>query len=457
MDAMLPAARPASRSLLHEVVWLAWPAIVQGLLHTVVFMTDRVMLGRYSADALASMQVSGSLLWSIIAVFTAFSAGAVATVGRAVGAGDAERSRQTVLGVMLLAAVSGVGVAVLGWSSRALLIDLLAGGPETSDQLRAHCQVYLGVMFPVMPIALLGILGTTVLQASGDTRTPMLTAVAAGLLNVLGNWIFIYGNLGAPELGVAGAAIGTASAELLNGCVMVAVLLLRAHPARLVFERFGAGHRRALRSVLRVSRAAFGERIVYHAGFLAFAALVGRLGDAAMAANQALISIESLGFIAADGFGIAAGALVAQKLGARDAQQAERAGWLATGLGVAVLSGIGLVFLAFRHGLMGLFTSEAEIVALGAQCLLVAAFAQPLMAITHSLAAGLRGAGDTRNPLVVALVGPVLVRLAGTWFFAFHLGWGLLGVWAGSTLDWLVRSIWLAGLFRRGRWKSIEV
>ncbi|MFW5878997.1 MAG: MATE family efflux transporter, partial [Myxococcota bacterium] len=98
-----------------------------------------------------------------------------------------------------------------------------------------------------------------------------------------------------------------------------------------------------------------------------------------------------------------------------------------------------------------------EIIVLGAKVLLIAAMAQPFMAATDVLAGSLRGAGDTRNPMIVAIIGPVFVRVLASWSLAFPLGYGLIGIWVGSTLDWVVRSVWLAVVFRRGRWKSIEV
>ena len=90
-------------------------------------------------------------------------------------------------------------------------------------------------------------------------------------------------------------------------------------------------------------------------------------------------------------------------------------------------------------------------------CLRVAAVVQPLMAITEAMAGGLRGAGDTRSPLLAALVGPGLVRLAACWFLAFHLEWGLIGIWYGTSLDWLIRVIFLVIVYKRGRWKTIAI
>ncbi len=443
--------------LAREVARLAWPAIVQSLVATSVFLADRIMVGRYSAEALASMQVSGPILWSVFMVFTAFTAGTVAVVGRSVGAGAAERARKVISAAVAFALAVGIVVGLAGVLGRGGIARLLAGGPNTSEGVRALSRSYMGIVFASFPLLCAGTIGITALQASGDTRTPLVVSVLASVWNLVWNWILIYGSLGAPELGVVGAALATASAFALEAIIIIAVLARRRGPARLVIERPSAAHAAALASVLRVSGPSFAEKAVNHFGFLVYVSFIGRLGDTAMAANQALVAIESIGFMTAEGFAIASGAIVAQKLGARRPAEAALCGWLATAMSIALLGVASLVFLSVPRPLVSLFTREAEIVALGATCLLVAAAAQPLMGIGYSLAAALRGAGDTRTPMVVAIMGPCVVRVAGTWFFAFVLGWGLIGVWVGSTLDWLLRAVWLALVFRRGRWKTIEV
>jgi putative MATE family efflux protein len=443
--------------LAREVARLAWPAIVQSLVATSVFLTDRILVGRYSADALASMQVSGPILWSVFMVFTAFTAGTVAVVGRSVGAGDAARVRAAIAAAVAFAAAVGVVVGIAGVLGRDAIALILAGGPNTSESVRALSRSYMGIVFASFPVLCAGTIGITALQASGDTRTPLVVSVLTSAWNLLWNWILIYGKLGAPALGVTGSAIATASAFALEAVIILAVLARRRGAARLVLERPTAAHAAALSDVLRVSGPSFAEKAVNHLGFLVYVSFIGRLGNTAMAANQALVAIESIGFMTAEGFAVASGAIVAQKLGARRPAEAALCGWLATAMSIAILGFASLTFLSVPRPLVSLFTHEPEIIALGAACLLVAAAAQPLMGIGYSLAAALRGAGDTRTPMVVAIMGPCVVRVAGTWFFAFVLGWGLLGVWVGSTLDWLLRAVWLAAVFRRERWKTIQV
>ncbi len=454
---VMPAKAAEPISLVREVATLAWPAIARGLLMTAVFIVDRLMLGRYDAEALASMQVSGPLMWSLFMVFTAFSTGTVAVVGRSVGARDADRAQRAIRAALYFALAMGAVVAVAGFASRGLVSEAMAGSDEATAGVRALSETYLGIVFPFTPLYFLGMLGFTALQASGDTRTPLFISAACHLVKISVSWLLIFGHLGMPELGIRGAALGTVLAFALEGVLVAVVLLRRRHMARLVPALPDEGDRRALRDVLRVSGPAFAERVIFHVGFLIFAGIIGRLGETAMAANQALLAIESVGFITSAGFAIASAALVSLKLGARDPDRAGACAMMATAMAVGVLLCVALVFVLFSRHLIGLFSSEQDIVSLGARCLLIAALAQPFMAATDVLAGSLRGAGDTRNPMIVAIVGPVFVRVIASWTLAFPLGWGLIGVWVGSTLDWMVRAVWLAIVFKRGRWRTIEV
>ncbi len=437
-----------------EVGRLAWPAILQGMVVTVIFFTDRLLVGRYSAEAIGSMQISGPLLWSVFTVFGAFSAGVVAVIGRSVGAGDSARVHTTLVSVLLFAAVSGVGVGALGLATRPWFADVL-GGDATSASLRSLSETYMGIVFLATPLHFVGIAGTTALQASGDTRTPMKISVVVGLLNLALSWVLIYGHWGAPELGIAGAGVGTFAALSGTGALVLVALRRRAEPLSL--RRWTAPTLEALAPVLRVAGPTFGEKLVFHGGFLVFAAYIGRLGDVAMAANQVLIAIESMGFIVAAGFGIASGALVAQKLGVGRPDEAAACGWLSAALGVAVLGATGVLFWVVPGPLIGLISQDPEVMAIGVPCLRMAALAQPLMALVEAFSGALRGAGDTRSPLVVTLVSPVVFRLALCWWLAFDLGHGLLGIWIGTTIEWGVRALALGLIFGAGRWRSIEV
>ncbi len=436
-----------------RAVWtLAGPAIAQQLLHTAVFLVDRGMLGHHGADSLASMQISSPVVWSTYSLLAAFTVGSIALVGRCVGAGDRASAAAAVRASLGFALVLGFLVTL----ATPLLLPLVLHGlfPDAGVAVHAAATGYLGVALPTMPLTLVSFTAAVCLQAAGDTRTPFLVAAAGNVVNVVASYALVFGELGMPSLGAQGAAIGSALAFGLETVALLAVLARR--DGRVTWRGRG-GEREATRRMLRVAGPSLGERAIQHTGFLGFVAMIGALGPGAMAANQALISIESIVFLSADGFGIAAAALVAQRLGAGRPDHAERAGLAAAKLTVVVLSGVGVIYVAIPEWLLRAFTSDADIVALGAPCLYAAAVAAPLMGAGVVFSEALRGAGATREALLVTFVGGLAVRLAVTAVLVFVLRWGLLGVWLGSTIDWGLRALLGWRIFRRGRWRTIEV
>lgn len=442
------------RRLIREVWTLVVPVIIQGLVITVVFFTDRLLVGQYSDQALASMQISGPLLWSIFSVFGAFIAGTMAVIGRAVGANDVLRARAALSSVLLLAIGTGIVVAVVCLQLRPWFAEVLAGGANVAGA-QSEAMAYMGVVFFAVPQNLILVTGVTALQADGDTRSPMWFSLIQGVVNLGLSWVLLWGIGPFPELGIVGAGIGTLASFTLGALLVLGTLRLRRGTVSL--RTMQAPSMDAIRPILRLSGPAFGEKIVFHTAFVIFAAYVGHLGTKAMTANQALIAIESLGFIVAHGFSVAASSLVAQKMGANRLEEASQVGWISAGLGTLVLGSVGVLFWFFPGELIGLFTQDPATIEMGVPCLRVAALVQPLMAICEAMAGGLRGAGDTRTPMVAALVGPGLVRLGTCWFLAFQMDLGLLGIWYGTSLDWVVRAAVLVWVYKRGAWKRIVV
>jgi putative MATE family efflux protein len=445
----------AAEAPLAKQVWsLAWPAIAHMLLVTLVFLVNRALLGRYSATALASMQISGSLVWTIYSVFTASSAGTLAVVARSVGAGDREAAAKAARSSLLFALGLGLVVVVPILIANGALLRALF--PRAGAEVIADSSAYLWIVLPFLPLAFLEAIAAASLQAAGDTRTPLYVATAGNLFHIVLSSVLIFGRFGMPELGVRGAAIGMAATMAIEGILLTAALLSKRSPLPLRRAPL-RGSLSELARVLRVSAPAFAEKLFYQSGYMGFVAIIGLLGAAAMAANQALVSIEAICFLSADGFGIAAGAIIAQKLGAKKVSEASRSGLIAAAMAVLLLTSFGFLFAAAPRALMLSFTADAAIVDLGARSLFVAAVAQPFMAFATVIGMGLRGAGDTKTVLGVTLVCSLGVRLAATWFFAVTLGMGLFGVWLGSTADWVVRSILLGIAYARGGWRKVVV
>jgi putative MATE family efflux protein len=434
------------------VLALAAPAVANSLLQTLVFVVDRAVLGHFDDRAIAAMQTAGPLSWTIFSVFGSFAVGTTATVGRAVGAGDRAAAVRAARASLLLGLAIGLAVGALGWLLAGPMVD--AFGDAAGRDVREVSVRYLQVLLPAMPAFFVGFAAISALQAAGDTHTPLAIGVITNLVNLVANWTLVFGHFGLPRLGATGSALGSVIAATLEATLALAILSRASGKVSLRAGDDGAlarVDRRSFSALLGVTYGSFGERVVYHIGYLLFVRFVTSLGARAMAANQSLLAIESVCFLTADGFSVAAGALVAQHLGASQPALARKAGWLAAGQCALALAACALVFAMIPETLVKLFVDEPSIVAIAVPALRVAAVAQIPMALGVVLAQGVRAAGATREALAISLLGALFVRIAATWLFVRVLGLGLTGVWMGSTIDWIVRATVYCIRWRNGR------
>lgn len=432
------------------------------VLVTLVFVVDRILLGHYGSDALASLHLSSTLCWTAYSLFGAIAIGTLAVVGRLVGSGDCKAAKAVARTAIGLACVLGLATAALLLLLRGPLLALLF--PRADGHILGLADRYLVCVLPALPFAFIEAAAAAALQGAGDTRTPLKTAAIGNGINLLLSVTLVFGMLGMPELGVTGAALGSAVGFAVQALMLVSVLrrkgLWRQAPApgrpgsrglrRDPNSRVGE-YASCARRIMRVSAAACAEKVVYHAGYLVFVALVGLLGAKAMAANQALLAVEALSCAVADGFGIAAGTLMALHLGAGTAPKAARSTGLANGYAVITLACFGLLFLAARP----FVSSVADGAADTTTCLVIAALTGPVMAYATVSGMALRGAGATRTVLVIVAIGSLVVRPTASLLLMAEFG--LAGIWLASGCDWLVRAALFGVALRRGAWRHAVV
>jgi len=445
-------------ALRREVLRQAWPLVLQNLARTFMFFVDTLMIGRVGRDAMAAMGVVGPISHTLVSILTALSVGTIATVARAWGERDRARQEAEAAAGATLALLAGIPLTLLG----VLVLPELArlfpveGVPEVTGMAKDFLRFEgAALLFVCLDLA-----GSGILRGAGATRVTMTAGILANALNVLLNWIFIYGNLGAPRMGVAGAGLATAASMAFQGAVTFGYLWTPASPIRLRAASFRAVGRPALARLLRVTLPAALEPLVLQAGFLVYARVITLLGAAAVAAHRVALAVESLTFMGGYGFVMAGSAIVGQCLGEGRPDKAEAALGTCARLATYTMSAAGLGFLFFAPALVSIFIPpgrEAEVAALAAACLAIAGLEQPFMALAMSLAGGLRGAGDTRSPVAVGVVGVWLVRVPVAWALALPLGLGLHGIWITMIVDWAVRALVFRRIVGRARWKAIKL
>ena len=295
--------------------------------------------------------------------------------------------------------------------------------------------------------------GVACLIGAGDTRTGLLVMIGVATANIPLAWGLGFGFGGLPALGFVGIALGTSLSHVL-GCVLVlAILAAGRYGLRLELHRFRPNFDLIVR-LLRVSVPAAFDNLTLVAGQLWFLSLVNQLGEVAIAAHGIALRWEALGYLSGTAFGTAAMSLVGQNLGARRPDLAKRSGWLAFGLGAAMMSTMGVVFFTLAWWMFYLCAPDKPaIIEAGVPALRLVAFAMPGLAATIVLLAALRGAGDTRVPVLFTLIGFFAVRIPLAYLLirptvtlpgdvvVTGAGLGLIGAWLAMFVDIYVRGV----------------
>jgi MATE family multidrug resistance protein len=290
----------------------------------------------------------------------------------------------------------------------------------------------------------------------GDTRTPLYATLAANGLNVVLDYGLIFGHFGLPAWGVVGAAAATAIAEWLYFFVLL-WMLMRPSIRREFQTHWVPPNLDSLRRLLRTGLPIGGQWLLEMLSFAVFLTMVARMGDAPMAASQAFIALLSLSFMQATGLGIAVSTLVGRYIGARTPEAAFHAYRSGMKLTLVLSGSIAVLYWIAPGALMGIFSDDPEVLALGGSLLAIGALFQFFDAFGIMTDGALRGAGDTRWPFVVRFAMAWGLFLPLAWFFGFHLDGGLVGAWIGGMVYVIVLTFYLVWRFWSGAWQSIRI
>jgi len=430
------------------VVRLAWPVVLAEALHTLFHIVDIAWVGRLGAWATAAIASSMFALWTVFAVANLVATGLTAQVSRSLGAGDRERAGHANAQAMLFAFGLGCIVALLCWLLAGRLFVALGATPAVA---RAGGR-FLTIYGAGAPFSFLYTTSSAAMRASGDTRTPMIITASALAANAALDPLLIYGWGPFPRWEVAGAACATVLCQTAAAAAFL-TLASRRHPA------FPLEPRSLLRLDARVIglQARIGAPYclvgtLFSLNYLLFSAVAARFGDAALAVIGISNRLESITYLAADGFAVAAATLVGQNLGASRPERAERGAWLATATVSAAAAGLTLILLLFPRELFRIFTPDPAVIGLGAGYLRILALCQVATAVEGVLGGVFAGAGDTVPPMTIHLLfGAARPGLA--YALAVGLGLGLTGIALTISITCILRAALLLAIFLRGGWK----
>jgi putative MATE family efflux protein len=441
------------KNLNKNIIKLAVPVALENVLHMAVFIVDIIMIGRLGTAPVAAVGLAGALSFIISMIFSALNVGTTALVARSFGAKEKDEAREVAGQSIFISLIFGLTISpfIVYFADNILVLM------SAEENVVALGSGYLKIVLSFFIFRLIILTGTSIFRGAGDTRTPMIITLITNCVNILFNWLLIFGIWFFPRMEVAGAAWATSIAYTTGASLIFYKLLSRKSILTISFKNIIKVNRSIIKRILRISLPATIDASLTQMGYLFFIKIVAMLGTVSLAAHQIAIRIEALSFMPGFALAIATATIVGQSLGAKKPDLARLSMRKNCQIALVMMGFFAFIFLAFAKPMAKVFHPEQDVLALSAYCVMIAALEQPALAIYMVYSGGLRGAGDTLSPMIVTIAGTLCFHLPVAYVFGIVLKWGLAGIWFGAALDWILRSIAVYVLFRKGRWRKIKV
>ncbi len=429
-----------------SVLTLALPVTVSSLLQRTEGIVAVFLVGGLGAIPIAAVGLGQLLAFIATTLVSGLSVGTNVIIAQQWGARRYEEAGVSAQHFLKLSLLISSALVLLGLSSNRLVMESLGAQQEVI----ALALPYSNLIFLVIPFTVVLAVISSILQGTGDTKTPMYAMIMVNVLHIMIAYPLIYGRWGWPAFGVQGAALAVGIAEAAGSLF----LFYRCRP---ILRRSMQIRLDLLRTIWNVGAPVSGERVVQQAGTLLYTKIVLIYGTISYAAHQVGLSIESLSFLPGYGFAIAAATMVGQSIGAGKYTRAKLENWEANRLATFIMSTMGIVFFFFPYALLRAFTNDAAVIDLGTLFLKIVAVLQIPLALTMVLAGSLRGAGDTRFIMIATMIGMWGVRIPLAFITGYWLDLGVFYVWLAMIADWTIRMGLMLWRYRSERWKTIQV
>ena len=443
------------------ILSLAWPTIIEQVMQTAVQYIDTAMVGSLGTQATAAVGATSTVGWLIFSTISALSVGFLSFIARACGANDRPKAQKAVGQAVLVVMVVGSLFTILALS----LSGVIPVWMQVDESIQKLASTYFFILYlPMLPRTASTIFGT-VLRAAGDTKTPMKVGIIVNLINIVLNFFLIYDtravslfsmNFTIPGagLGVVGAAIASAIAFFWGGIHITYVLW--KHP--MVSPR-GTTLRpdmSILKPCMRVAFPNMLQRFGTSLGFVSFASMINSLGEVSTAAHTIANTVESAFYIPGYGMQTAAATLTGNAYGAGDNKRMKSLSSMFIPIEVLLMLLSGTALFISAPTLVGLFSSNPEVIHLGTTVLRMVAVSEPIYGFSIIVEGMMMGVGKTRAPFLYNIIGMWCIRIVGTFVCIHLLNMGLVAAWACMIAHNMLLFVLYLISYIRGTWNPLN-
>lgn len=432
------------------ILRVALPAIAGLSTQMVVSLVDSAMVGRLeeATYALAAMGIGVLATWALISFFSSLATGIHVVVARKYGEGDYISCGITLNNSILLSVFVGIIVASVGIFFASPIAHLFA-----SDEIVGnYASEYIYYRFMGIPFFLISVSFRGFFFGINKTKIFMFSGAITNLLNIIFNYIFIYGAFGLPRMGLAGAGLGSTLATMFDGLFYISIILLPSY--RLRFQNFKhlVLNKNIITAILKISLPVSFQNVFILIGFLSFVAITGIIGTLEQAASQAIISTLFISFLPCFGFGIAVQTLVGNNLGAKKFLLAKIYGFETAKVATIYTIILGFIFIIIPQYVLLIITNDQNIIYTAAPALRIAGFAQIFYAKGVVLANGLQAAGRSFYVMKSEVVTNLIIFVPLAYYLGVYLDLGLTWAWVALPVYIIIYSLVIYLKFNSKDW-----
>lgn len=434
---------------------MAIPVIIENFLQVLLGISDTYFVSKISGQAIAAVGMTNLLMNVLIAFFIAIGTGAVALTARAHGSGDENRVDNIARQAIVLSLYIGVVLGLVLYITRTPILKML--GAEGQVLALGHTY-FKSVAIPSVILSLLMVV-SSLFKSVGNTKITMKVGILMNGVNILLDIILIFGFGPIPPMGILGAGLATTFARLLGAIILLYVWLVHHDKGKTFSQWLVAFQLRksGVYNILKIGIPAGLEKLFMRFGQLIYGWMIIKIGTADYIGHNIAGAIESVSYLPAMGFGVASSVLVGQYLGAGQKEKAKTAGLSAFIMGSVMMMVIAIAFFFGGEWLTAQYTDDPLVIEKSTAVLKLIALFQPFLCSTMVVSSALQGAGETKIPMVLTLLGIWGLRITGVYVFGLQMGIGLFGVWIAYVLDIVFRGSLLVYFFVKGKWQSIEL
>ena len=435
-----------------KILRVALPAIAGLSTQMVVSLVDAAIVGRLeeATYALAAMGIGVLATWALISFFSSLATGTHVIVARRFGEGNFIGCGEALNNSLIISFLIGIIVTVIGTTSANAIADFFA----SDDTVAYYASEFIFYRFLGIPFFLISVSFRGFFFGISKTKIFMITGLLTNLLNIIFNYILVYGNFGFPRMGVAGSGLGSTLATVFDASFYFVIILLPVYRKKFQNFKFFRLDKEIIKGIYKISLPVSFQNIFILIGFLSFVAITGIIGTIEQAATQAVISTLFISFLPCFGFGIAVQTLVGNNLGAKKFRLAKIYGFETAKVATIYTIVLGFIFIILPQYVLLIITNDKTIINTAAPSLRVAGFAQIFYGVGVVLANALQAAGRSFYVMKSEVVTNLVIFVPLAYFLGVYLKLGLTWAWMALPIYIILYSLIIYLKFNSNDWHT---